>query len=489
MKTVALASATVLALALALSGQEPAFDVVLSGGRIMDPASGLDAVRNVGIRDGRIEEITEDPLDGARVVDATGLVVAPGFIDLHAHGQDVESSRWQALDGVTTALELEGGALAVDKWYASREGKARIHYGASAGHILARAAAMLGGELDVERLLGPASEDLQKAAHRAASPDERERAESLLRKALDEGALGIGMGIAYVPGATREEVHRVFRIAAERRVTLFVHVRYAGQVEPGSSIEAVQEMIANAASTGASVHVVHIGSSGLRQVPLALDLIEGARLRGLDVSTEVYPYTAASTAIQSAIFDDGWREKLGADYDAIEWVESGERLDAESFARYRQQGGIIIAHIIPEETVDQAVAHPLVMIGSDGVPFVRGRAHPRGAGTFARVLGRYVREKKSLTLMEALRKMTVMPAERLRSFVPQMGNKGRLQVGADADVTVFNAEEVIDRATFADPAQASAGIAHVLVDGTFVVENGKLVEESRPGKPIRRPRR
>jgi dihydroorotase len=488
MKLPVLAFGVALAVALATFGQAP-FDVVLSGGRVMDPASGLDAVRNVGIREGRIAEISEAPLRGSREVDVTGLVVAPGFIDLHAHGQDVESSRWQALDGVTTALELEGGAVEIDDWYASREGKARIHYGASAGHILARGAAMMGEELDVEELLGAASEDLEKAAHRPASAEERTRAEAYLRDALDAGALGIGMGIAYVPGATREEVHRVFQIAAERRVTLFVHVRYAGQVEPGSSVEAIHEMIANAASTGASVHIVHIGSSGLRQVPLVLDLIEGARLRGLDVSTEVYPYTAASTAIQSAIFDDGWREMLGADYDAIEWVETGERLDAASFARYREQGGVVIAHIIPEDMVDMAVSHPMVMIASDGVPFVRGRAHPRGAGTFARVLGQYAREKKSITLMDALRKMTVMPAERLRSFVPQMADKGRIQVGADADVTVFRAEEVIDRATFAEPAQASAGIAHVLVGGTFVVESGKLVEEARPGKAIRRPRR
>jgi dihydroorotase len=455
----------------------------------MDPASGLDAVRNVGIRDGAIAAISEEPLAGTREIDVTGLVVAPGFVDLHAHGQDLESSRWQALDGVTTALELEGGALDIVSWYADREGKARIHYGASAGHILARGAAMLGGELDVERFLSGASEDLQKAAHRPATPDERARVATLLRKGLDEGALGIGMGIAYVPGATREEVHRIFEIAAERRVTLFVHVRYAGQVEPGSSIEAVQEMIANVASTGASLHIVHIGSSGLRQLPLALELIEGARLRGLDVSTEVYPYTAASTSIQSAIFDDGWREKLGADYDAIEWVETGERLDAESFARRRREGGIIIAHIIPEDMVDLAVSHPLVLIASDGVPFIGGRAHPRGAGTFARVLGRYAREKKSITLMDALRKMTEMPAERLRSFVPEMANKGRLQVGADADITVFDAERVIDRATFAEPAQASFGIVHVLVEGTFVVESGNLVEDARPGKPIRRPRR
>ncbi len=478
-----------LLLWLAVGQAQDRLDLVLAGGRVMDPESGLDAVRYVGIRAGKIAAISESPLTGSQVLDVRGRVVAPGFIDLHAHGQDLESSRWQAHDGVTTALELEGGAFPIDAWYAEREGKARIHYGASIGHIPVRAAALLGeasGALGTEERLRAASEELTQAAHRAATTAEMARMEALLRQGLDQGGLGIGMGIAYVPGATREEIYRIFKIAAERKVTLFVHVRYAGQVEPGSSVEAIDEMIANAAATGASVHIVHIGSSGLRQVPLVLDLIQGARQRGLDVTTEVYPYTAASTGIQSAIFDEGWRERLGADYGDLEWVATGQRLNAESFARYRKEGGIITAHIIPEQMVEVAVAHAMVLIASDGVPFIDGRAHPRGAGTFARVLGRYVREKRTLSLMDALGKMTVMPAERLAPFVPEMRGKGRIKVGADADLTVFDAAQVIDRATFAEPAQASAGIVHVIVTGTFVVKDGALIDGARPGRPIRR---
>jgi dihydroorotase len=217
-----------------------------------------------------------------------------------------------------------------------------------------------------------------------------------------------------------------------------------------------------------------------------MDFIAGARAHGVDISTEVYPYTAASTDIRAAIFDPGWREKLGADYSDIEWVATGERLNATTFAERRKQGGMIIAHVIPEKSVDYAVAHPLVMIASDGVWFVDGRAHPRGAGTYARILGRYVREKNTLPLMEALRKMALMPARRLEAVVPEMRNKGRVKVGADADLTIFDAERVIDRATFAQPAQPSAGIVHVLVNGVFVVRNEQLVDGAVPGVGIRR---
>ncbi|HEX9004046.1 MAG TPA: amidohydrolase family protein [Blastocatellia bacterium] len=167
-------------------------------------------------------------------------------------------------------------------------------------------------------------------------------------------------------------------------------------------------------------------------------------------------------------------------------MATGERLNAESFARYRKQGGLTVIHSIPEEIARLAVAHPQVMIASDGV-ITNGKGHPRGAGSYARVLGRYVREQKVLSLMDALRKMSLLPAQRLEKSSPVMRAKGRVKVGADADLIVFDPAAVIDRATFENPAQYSTGITHVLVNGTFVVRDERVVEGVTPGRGVRRP--
>ncbi|HMY75210.1 MAG TPA: amidohydrolase family protein, partial [Blastocatellia bacterium] len=307
----------------------------------------------------------------------------------------------------------------------------------------------------------------------------------LIKQGLDDGALGIGFGIAYVPATRRDEIFEIFKLAAERKVTCFVHARSHGAVEPGSAMESFQEVIADAIGTGASLHIVHLTSTGLRQTPVCLEMIEGARKRGVDVTMEAYPYTAAMTGLETAIFDDGWQEKMGISYGDLQWVATGERLNAESFARYRKQGGLAVIHSIPEEIARLAVANPQVMIASDGV-ITNGKGHPRGAGSYARVLGRYVREQKVIPLMDALRKMSLLPAQRLEKSVPAMRAKGRVKIGADADLIVFDPATVIDRATFENPAQYSTGITQVLVGGVFVVRDEKLVEAVSPGRGIRR---
>ena len=357
---------------LTLSAQT--YDIVITGGRVMDPESGLDAVRNIGIQGKRIAVITERPLTGTTTIDARGMIVAPGFIDLHSHGQDDENYRYKARDGVTTALEMEVGVSPVAQWYTARDGKALVNFGATVGHIPARMAVMKDTGTFLPR---------DAAAHRKASSDEKRETEELLRRGLTEGALGIGIGIAYVPMATHPEILDLLRIAADRKVAVFVHMRSPGALEPGSVTESIQEMIAGAAVTGAPVHIVHITSMALGQTGLALDMIAGARKRGLDVTTEAYPYTAGQTDLSSAVFDEGWQEKLGITFKDLQWVTTGERLTAESFARYRMQGGSTILHAIPEEAARQAVANPDVMIASDGL-MAQGKGHPRAAGTYAR---------------------------------------------------------------------------------------------------------
>ena len=464
-----------------LAGNLPAatlqqeYDVVILNGRVIDPESGFDAIRNVGISGGRVQAISEKRLRGRTTILATGLVVAPGFIDLHSHGQDAENYRYKAMDGVTTALELEVGVADVDRWNAEREGKALINYGASVGHIPVRMRVMK----DPGTFL-PTGD----AGYKAASDAEVEHFKRDIEQGLKRGAIGVGFGIQYTPVASRWEILEIFRIAARHNAVCFVHMRHAGDKEPSSSVQALEELIAAAAITGAPLHVVHITSSGLRATPRLLQMIGEAQARGIDVTTEMYPYTATQTLIESAIYNEGWQQVLGIDYKDLQWAATGERLNKESFERYRKTGGPVIAHSIPEEMARLAVQSPLTMIASDGF-LQNGKGHPRGSGTFARVLSRYVREQKTLTLMDALRKMTVMPARRLERRVPAMKDKGRIRVGSDADICVFDPNTITDKSTYEQPANYSEGVRHVLVNGVFVVRDGQLQTGVAPGRAVR----
>jgi N-acyl-D-aspartate/D-glutamate deacylase len=452
------------------------FDLVLEGGRVMDPETGMDGVRNVGIRDGRIVRISSEALSGRRVVHAGGLVVAPGFIDLHQHAQDLPSQRVKALDGVTTALELEIGAPDVAQFLKAKEGHSLIHYGTSASHVAARAL-VFGAPLPPGEILpknGPATD-------RPASPEQIEAIRNRLREELAAGGLAVGMGIQYTPGATRLEVIDMFRLAAEQGLPVYTHMRSAGRVEPGSAIEATSEVIGAAAITGASLHIVHINSTCARDAMECLAMVEGARARGLDVTTEAYPYTAGMTSINSALFNPGWQEKFGISYGDLVLPDTGEHLTKERFDELHNSSTthLVLVFSNTQEMVDKVIPHPLVMIASDGE-----KGHPRNAGTYSRVLAQYVREKGTITLMDALRKMSLMPAEMLERSTPAARRKGRLQEGADADVVVFDAGTISDRSTFEKPMEPSVGVRYLVVGGTLVVDEGKIVPDVFPGRPL-----
>jgi N-acyl-D-aspartate/D-glutamate deacylase len=475
---------TTLALCAVSAGATEPFDLVLIGGRVIDPETGLDAIRNVGIRGDTIAAVSTDPLEGKRTIDASDLVVSPGFIELHQHGFDEESYRAMALDGVTTALELEVGVPDIQRFVGVNTGKAVIHYGASASFLASRVRAwdapvppsLFGPEAAIVPRSGPVTND-------AATPDQLERVLTRLREEVEAGALGIGIGLEYAPGTTRHEVIEILRRAQWLGVPVFVHARSSGIREPGSGIQSVNELIGAAAISGASLHIVHVNSVCMKDSMECIEMIRGARQRGLDVTVEAYPYTVAMTSINSAYFNPGWREKRGLDYGDLEIPETGERLTKVKFDTLNAatDSRLILIHANPDSVVDTVMSDPLVIVASDGV-----LQHPRGAGTRARVLSRHVRDQGSLSLLYAIGKMSLMPAERLEQLTPIARRLGRIQKGARADIAVFDPATVQDRATFRAPTESSAGMRYVLVAGTLVVDGGKIVDGVAPGQPLLR---
>ncbi len=411
------------------------YDLVIEGGRVLDPETGLDAVRNVGINAGRIVRISADVLHGKRTIAAGGLVVAPGFIDLHQHGQDLESQRVKAFDGVTTALELEIGVPDVAQFLKWKESQSLINYGTAASHLAARSL-VFGSPLPAAPITTHAGipEILPKSGPATDQHSSSEQIESIKKRLsaeLDAGGLAIGMGIQYMPGA--------------------------------------------------SLHIVHINSSCGADSLECLSLVAGARARGLDITTEAYPYIAGMTSINSALFNPGWQEKLGIAYSDLVLPDTGEHLTKERFDELHNSSvtRAVLTFSNTQELVDKVIPHPLVMIASDGAI-----GHPRNAGTFARVLAQYVREKQTLTLMDAIRKMTLMPAQVLERSTPAGHAKGRLQEGADADIAVFDPATIADRATFKSPMEASVGVHYLLVGATVLIDQGKLVTGVFPGRAL-----
>src|SRR5688500_12461603 len=351
------------------------------------------------------------------------------------------------------------------------------NYGVSVGRLAARMAAMRD---PIEFV--PSGQ----AARRAATDAEIAEMKMQLERGLQRGAIAVGFGIQYVPHASHWEILEMFRVASRYGASCHVHLRNAGMKEPASSTQALGEVIAATAITGAPLHVVHVQSTGGKATPKLLAIIAEARARKLDVTTECYPYIAGMTDIKSAIFNEGWQEVFGIDYKDLQWAATGERLTKESFERYRKMGGMVAVFSMTEEIVLGALRNPLTIIASDGI-LDNGKGHPRTAGTYSRVLGKYVREDRALNLMDALTKMPLMPAQRLERRVPAMRNKGRIRVGAHADLTIFDPDSIIDRATFQEAAKEAFGVSFVIVNGIVIVKDGHVQKNTYPGQPIRAP--
>ena len=462
------------------------YDIVLVGGRVIDPETKLDAIKNVGISNNRIAEISPQPLKGKEVINVAGLVVAPGFIDMHAHGRTNKEQEFQLHDGLTTALELEWGIEFLGQWYETRKSKALINFGASVCWPFERFRAIgdykkeedelyktiINGQSGFETLLN----NIKPSSNLPLTQIQIDKTLENIKQSLAEGGIGIGTPLAYVPGSKQDEVFQIFKLAASKQALVYTHVREGG-------IMAVEEVIADAMLTGAPLHIVHMNSSTLGQITLGIEMVQTAQQKGFSITTELYPYPAGSTALQSAVFDEGWQQRLGISYGDLQWVETGERLKKETFDSYRKSGGIVIIYSMKPEWIKAGIASTGTIIASDGMPYAP-KAHPRTAGTFSRLLGKYVREEKVVGLPEAIEKITLLPAKRLEVMAPMMRYKGRIQIGADADITIFNPNTVIDKATFDKGLAFSEGIEYVIVNGVIVLRNGKTVENIFPGQPV-----
>ena len=489
--------------------------LVISGGRVVDPASGMDAIGDVAVLEGKIAAVGTGLGSAERLIDATGLVVAPGFIDLHAHGQSIPADRMQAFDGVTTTLDLEAGVMPVASWYRQQAAQGRVlNYGAAANWAFARIGAMTGSNAESSlEAFGQAMRD-RRWIDNVAGDTEVAGILERLANGLREGGIGIGILNAYAPGAGVQELTAVCQLAAAHDVPTFTHVAYMSRIDPESAAEAYIRLIGYAGATGAHMHICHFNSSSKTDIERCAVLVAKAQAQGLPITVEAYPYGTGSTVLAAAFFSDPeFEARNGLGYDSVQRVTDGHRFrDREELlaAQAEEPSTLVLWHVLDIENnphhrdlLDISVLYPGGAIASDAMPWTLtdgsvytgdawplpedATSHPRSAGCFTRFIREWVRERKALSLLEGVRKCALIPAEILSASTPAMRAKGRLQADADADIVVFDFDTLSDRATFSAMNRPSEGVRHLVVSGQPLITDGVMDVAARPGRPVRRP--
>jgi len=500
------------------------WDLVLRGGRVIDPESGLDEVRDVAVAAGRIAAVGAGlrARAGRGDVDVAGQVVTAGFIDLHSHVSDLGGLRLQAMDGVTTALELEAGVTPVAQAYrrAADEGRP-INYGFAASWAMARMEAVAG--LPPGASLGAFMARISDPGwQRPAEPAQVGSLLARLAEDLADGALGIGVLLGYAPAASPAEYLRVAGLAAQAGMPTFTHARDLIEMVPATLADGAEEIVRAAAETGAHMHYCHVNSTSQRHIDRVLDLVARAEAAGSRVTTEAYPYGSGMTGIGAAFLAPERLSERGLSPSSLTYAPTGERVASASRLRELRAtdpGGLVIIDLLNEDDpADQALlmrslTFPGAVVASDAMPVTwtappadpqawplppAAITHPRTAGTFGRALRLLTREGSralsgegspprggQLSLGQALAKCSLEPARLLQDRVPALRGKGRLQPGRDADIVVFDPDTITDRASYRHSTRPSDGIRHVLVNGAFVVRDGGLVADARPGRPVR----
>ena len=510
-------TAAIAALVLAFSTQASAerYDLVISNGRVMDPETGFDQVANVGITNGTIVKISAEELIGKRTVDASGHVVAPGFIDGHVHYVDMPFGVKVGLrDGLTTALDLEAGLYDTDQWYKAKEGKSQSNYGATASLLGARLGVF---NPDYVSANGAVTLDFFSGVDfgtdyidRDATPEQIEKILAILEKNLKQGALGVGTTIGYMANAVSSaELIGLRKLTAKYGRFTHDHVRFMSQAAPTSGMLAVQEVVDPALIYGGGTIIAHYHSNTAGQMPLVESYVEQARTDGYPVILEIYPYNygGAGNGVQAVYLEpENYQRNMGRSYGDIVDQLTGQPLDQATYERLVKEHPThpVYLYHAQMDMVVAGVARPDTLIGSDAFPYFHRKTgelvvdwdtpyteavgHPRGAGAHARVL-RWQREGKlgDLTLMQALSKMSFMWADYLaNNGVEQMNRKGRIQEGADADIVVFDPATVTDNSDLPLDKNVllSTGIPYVVVSGVVVVDDSEILEVF-PGKPVR----
>jgi cytosine/adenosine deaminase-related metal-dependent hydrolase len=494
------------------------YDIVLRNGRVIDPESGLDAITDVAISQDGVAAVGNALAQAPVDLDVSGHVITAGFIDLHSHTFGVAGLRLRALDGVTTALELEAGVSPVESAYqlAAAEGRP-VNYGYSASWALARMKAVGGVELD--NLLGTFLANIATPAwQQPASPSQLAAILRRLAADLADGALGIGVLVGYAPDTDPAEYLQVAALAAEAGVPTYTHARDLIELVPTAAIDGAEEIVRAAGETGAQMHYCHINSTSLRHIDRVLDVVGRAQAAGAQVSTEAYPYGSGMTGIGAAFLAPERLAERDLEPTDLTYVPTGEQVASEERLRELRAtdpGGLAIIRMLDEtdpadwQVLLRSLTYPGSVIASDAMPLTwpgpppddmawplpeTAFTHPRTVGTYSRALRMLAfgpaatnpaGDGGPLGLTETLRRCSLRPAQLLEQRVPQMRRKGRIQPGSDADIVVFDPATVSDQATYAHSTRPSTGIRHVLVNGYFVVRDGEIVPAALPGKAIR----
>ncbi len=448
--------------------QQEQYDLVISNGRVINPETDLDSTLNIGIRGGTIEVLTSQQLQGRKIINAQGLVVTPGFIDILSYDPNPVGVWNKLADGVTTNLAMHGGTSNPKAWYANYERQhVPLNFGASFFYTEAR-------------------NQFKLTRYQSANKEQIQILLAMAERAIKNGALGISFSLEYVPGITPNEIVPQMQLAKKYGVPVFFHARYSDMEEPGTNIDALNEIIGYARLTGASVHIDHINSTGgTFSMSRSLKMIEDARTLGLDITACTYPYDFWGTYLNSARFDKGWQQRFHISYHDLQLAGTSERLTPESFKKYQREGKLAVAYAIPDSDIVASLQCPFVMIGSDAILGSGYNNHPRASGAFSRTIGVYARDRHVISLMDAVTKMTILPARRLENKCSAMKKKGRISVGADADIVIFDYDRIAGKSTVEHPEYQSVGIDYVIVNGKIVKDEKGLRKNVQAGRAIR----